>query len=286
MAKIRYRSPELVLKRRRTIKKMTALFVLGFSLLLIGLVFFLRMDRFQIREVSITGTKIIDEKSIRVTVNDTLAGSCLWLIPKTNTFIYSVSSLEKKMLEDYNGILTLNIHREGFQKISIEITERKPHALWCANDFKQDISSDQEIPDCYFVDYAGLVFEKAPFFSGNVYFVYRGKLDKESPLGAHVLDKTTFANFEKFVNSVKTLNVEVVGVLLKEAGDFDLILSSNTKVMLSQNLSYDEMYNNFSSLIKSDQFATTTLDKIDYIDMRFGNKIFFKTKTIQTPVKI
>lgn len=275
MAKIRYRSPELVEKRRRILKRAGAIFVVGTVIILTGLIFFLRMERFLIRDIYVVGTQIIEESSVHNLVNESLTGSYVWVVPKANTFIYSISSLEKKLIEAYPGILSLDVHRDGFQKVSIKIVERKPHALWCKN------VAAEEVQDCYFVDDTGLIFAKAPYFSGSVYFVYKGKLDNETPIGAHILASEKFTDFEKFISLViKNLNVEVTGVSFKEAGDFDLLLPSGAYVMLNQNLSYDDIYNNFGSLIKSEQFATTSLDTLEYIDMRFGNKIYFKSRIV------
>ena len=111
--------------------------------------------------------------------------------------------------------------------------------------------------------------------------MYRGKLDKENPLGARILDQQDFVSFEDFVNHVsKTLNLNIVGVFFKDASDFDLLLDSGGRIMLNKNLSYDDMYNNIGSILKSPQFSSSTLQTLDYVDMRFGNKIFFKTKTL------
>ena len=275
MSRIKYRSPELVERRRHALKLWAWVLSVSAIVLCIGFIFLLRMERFQIREVDIQGTKIIEKSAVQNSVDSSLAGSYVWIIPKTNTFLYSLNNLNKNLLSTFPGIYMLDINREGFQKISIKITERKPHALWCGGENEEDASG------CYFVDGGGVIFSQAPHFSGNVYFVYRGKLDKENPLGARILDQQDFVSFEDFVNHVsKTLNLNIVGVFFKDASDFDLLLDSGGRIMLNKNLSYDDMYNNIGSILKSPQFSSSTLQTLDYVDMRFGNKIFFKTKTL------
>ncbi|MEI6480003.1 MAG: hypothetical protein WCO12_00570 [bacterium] len=272
MSRVKYRSAEALQKRRRSFKRVSIFLSIGIVFIFIGLVFFLRMDRFQIRDVNIEGARIIQESDLRKSVDDTLSGSYVWLIPKSNTFIYNLGTLKSYLLEEFPGIQSITLARDGFNKISLNIEERKPHVLWCPD-------KDEVDQQCYFIDDTGLLFAEAPSFSGNVYFIFRGKLDKDTPLGARLMSQQDFTSFEQFISLItKNLHVDIVGVTFKEVGDFDLDLASGTKILFNKTLSYDDMYNNFGSVLKSDQFASSTINSLEYLDMRFGNKIFFKNK--------
>ncbi len=273
MSKVKYRSAEALQKRRRSFKRVSIFFGIGIVAIFIGLIFFLRMDRFQIRDVNIVGVRIIQESDLRKSVEDTLSGSYVWLIPKSNTFIYNLGTLKSYLLKEFPGIQSITLARDGFNKISLNIEERKPHVLWCPN-------KDEVDQQCYFIDDTGLLFAEAPSFSGNVYFIFRGKLDKDTPLGARLMSQQDFTSFEQFISLItKNLRVDIVGVTFKDVGDFDLGLASGAKILFNKTLSYDDMYNNFSSVLTSGQFASSTIDSLEYLDMRFGNKIFFKNKT-------
>ena len=276
MARIKYRSIEVKEKRRSLAKRMAFIVGVLIIFIVIGIIFLLRMESIQIRETNIEGTNIINKEEIQNVVNESLAGNYLWIIPKSNTFLYSTKNLNKTLTEEFPGIYTLDVSRQGFRKISIKISERKPEALWCEGE------NEGEIPECYFVDSVGVVFAKAPFFSGNVYFMYRGELDNDSPLGAQIFPSKDFSVFQAFVKQTTSkLGVSIVGAELKKGGDFDLILSSGVHILLNRSIPYDDIYNNMESVLKSKEFsATTTLSSLDYIDMRFGNKIFYKAKTV------
>ncbi len=274
MVRIKYRSLEARERRRRFVKRMVIIFSILAILIIVGAVLFFRIEKIQIREVSINGTNIINKEEINNTVNKSLSGYYLWLIPKSNTFLYSVNNLNNILIKDFPGINSLNINREGFKKISIEIEERKPEALWCKDKIEENI------PECYFVDITGKVFASAPYFSGNVYFIYKGELSKEDPLGAQIFTVEDFSLFQIFIKQIKSkLELSIVGVELKNQGDFDLLLSSGTKIMLNKKNSYEDMYNNIDTILKSQQLSSSNLDSIDYIDMRFGNKVYYKAKS-------
>lgn len=272
MFKVKYRSPELKEKRRKFFKRLIISCVICFILVVGGIIFALRMDKIQIKEIKVSETHILNSEVIKSFVENSIQGSYLWVIPKTNTLLYSTSKEEKSLLDNFPGIENVTVSREGLQTLSILIKERKPDSIWCAEGVGEDL------PDCYFVDATGVLFSLAPHFSGNVYFVYRGNLREGSPLGAQILSKEDFTKFQQFLLSIKKLNLNITSVLIKEAGDFEFSLSSGTKILFNSSLSYDNIFTNLDSVLKSGQLASTTLDKIDYVDLRFGNKVFFKAK--------
>lgn len=276
MSRIKYRSPEVQEQRRRFAKRMTLIFGTLTILIIVGVVFLLRMNSIQIKETKIEGVSIIDKKEVEDTVRGTLSGNYLWLIPKSNTFLYSVKKLNNILVQKFPGIYSLDVGREGFGKVYVKIVERKPQALYCKD------GNEKATPDCYFVDSTGKVFAQAPYFSGNVYFVYRGKLNQEDPMGAQIFTEQDFSVFESFIKQAgNKLGLGIVGAELKEVGDFDLLLSSGTKILLNKNISYNDMFNNLDAVFKSQQLSSSTLSTLDYIDMRFGNKVYYKAKTAQ-----
>lgn len=280
MARIKYRSAEVQEQRRLYFKKVALISLTVFILIAGGLVFILRMESIQIRENNIQGASIIDKNEIVEVINNSLSGNYFWVIPKSNTFLYSVTKLNNILIERFPGISTLDVGRDGLRKISVKIEERRPETLWC-NDVVEG-----GIPECYFVDSTGKVFARAPFFSGNVYFIFRGTLGKEDPLGAQIFDSQDFPIFQSFVKQISgKLNLSIVGVEIKSDEDFDLILSSGARILLNKNISYENLYNNIDSVIKSQQISSSSIDTIEYVDMRFGNKVYFKSKTVPVLTK-
>jgi cell division septal protein FtsQ len=275
MSRIKYRSPEVQEQRRRFAKRMTLIFGTLTILIIVGVIFLLRMNSIQIKETNIEGVSIIDKKEVEDTVRGTLSGNYLWFIPKSNTFLYSVKKLNNILVQKFPGIYSLNVGREGFGKVYVKIVERKPQALYC------EAGNEEATPECYFVDSSGKVFAQAPYFSGNVYFVYKGKLNQEDPMGAQIFTVQDFSIFESFIKQAgNKLGLGIVGAELKDVGDFDLLLSSGAKILLNKNISYDDMFNNLDAVFKSQQLSSSTLSTLDYIDMRFGNKVYYKAKIV------
>ena len=273
MSHIKYRSKEVVQKRKRNFIRYLIFTVVLFLILSISAIFLLRIDRIQIKDVEISGEQMVSEKDLSVFINNTIQGSYWWVIPKTNYFLYNPQKTEQDILNQFPTIKSVSITRSDFQKLSVVVEERKPHSLWC----EENETSDPQ--DCYFVDDTGFIFSKSPYFSGNVYFIYHGLIDKGEPIGAYVLPQKDFQDFENFLTLVKNLKLDAVSADMEESKDFDVVLSSGTKILFNSRISYDDIYSNLSSVLKSDQFASTTIDSLDYLDLRFGNKVFLKSKS-------
>ena len=272
MSHIKYRSKEVVQKRKRNFIRYLIFIVILFLILITSAIFLLRIDRIQIKNVEISGEQMISKEDLSTFINNTIQGSYLWVVPKTNYLLYNPKKTERDVLNQFPTIKSVSITRSDFQKLSVVVEERKPQSLWC----EENETSDPQ--DCYFVDDTGFIFSKSPYFSGNVYFVYRGLLDRNEPIGAHVLPQKDFQDFESFLNLVKKLKLNVVSANIEESKDFDIVLSSGTKILFNSQISYDDIYSNLSSVLKSDQFASSTIDSLDYVDLRFGNKVFLKSK--------
>ena len=64
MARIKYRSVEVQEKRRRFAKKVAIISGTLFVLIIVGVIFLLRLEQIQIREVNVEGTNIINKNEI------------------------------------------------------------------------------------------------------------------------------------------------------------------------------------------------------------------------------
>lgn len=267
-----YRSPEFRQKRARKIKLVSIFSTIFFLALVTGLVFLLRMEKIQIREVNISGTKILEADKIKEDTNASLSGAYVWLIPKSNTFLYSKALLAHTLSERFPVIKNITIKRQGFNTLDITIEERKPHALWCQN------PTEGSTPQCFFVDDTGFVFSPSAYFSGNVYFIYHTEVPAEKAIGTSILPEGEFETFEKFVATLEKVGLDISSAEFKDPLDYDLLLTSGTRMMLSRKISYEDAYRNIVSLLKNKEHPVS-FPTLEYIDLRFGNKVYLREKS-------
>lgn len=262
-------------KREKFLIKIGLVFLL-LALIFVGLVFLSRMQRFRISNVDFTGGLLISPDEIKTETQNFLGGNYFWFFPKNNRFLYAHDDLENFLKGRFKRIDTISIYTVDNQTIRITIKERGLYALWCEGQ-----PGDGSPEKCYFMDNNGVVFSESPTFSGDAYFKYYGYMGNEvNPIGMTYLGSIDFFHdLSAFVERVKNTSVRPVYCVAKDSKQFDLILSDGGKVYVDGSVPFSKSNDNLEALLKNLSSATTTRDlNIDYIDLRFGNKLFYKLK--------
>ena len=174
-----------------------------------------------------------------------------------------------------------------------------------------DTEDGDESSNCYFLDKTGYVFSEAPDFSGYVYFTYYGTLLKsdslrlyrgKQPIGKRFLPPEKFAALNDFVGVVRRLDLYPVMYEKQENGTSLLILEDQGRDVVSGTLRFNTRDDlslvaaNLSEIVETgalfrqqgvepdsvetlvaSESATGSKD-FEYIDLRYGNKVYFKFK--------
>lgn len=275
-------SHEEFLKRKRK-KKLWKFGVTIFLIIfLIGLSSYLsHKQEIRISKVELNGGILVTQVEIESKTLTYLYGSYFWLFPKGNIFLYPKDKLEEYLRGVFKRIDTIDIHRKGFQILIIDITERKPFAIWC--DKLPDLMMSVEEENCYFIDQNSTVFAKAPHFSGDAYFKYYGLISLapgESPIGKEYIASTTkFGEISNLVSKTKKLLIFPLYLLAKGDDEFSIILRGGGEIYFDARESLSIAEQNLEALLQTPVFASSTGDlPIEYIDLRYGNKLFYKLK--------
>lgn len=277
---------EYLRKKRRKKLIRYAVFLTFFIFIFGGLSYTSYRKEFRINEVVLKGGLLVTEKEIKEESMEFMKGSYFWLFPKNNIFIYSKRSLEKNLTDKFKRIETIEISRESLTKIVVEITERKPVAIWCkelqniTNATTTETVDVLQKEECFFIDLYSTIFAPAPNFSGDAYFKYYGLVQKDSPIGEkYIASSTQFTNINNFIDLVKKLDIKPRYLKAKEENEFSLVLFGGGEIYFDINKSLDTAYINLETLLKSPELSGEIINSnLDYIDLRYGNKLFYKLK--------
>ena len=235
----------------------------------------------RISKVELSGEVLVKEEDIELSTISYLNGSYLWLFPKDNAFLYPRNALIKNLKDKFKRIDTIDIHLKNFHILTVDITERKPEALWCDSvpNHGGQMEDGSLSERCYFMDGNSVVFAEAPQFSGDAYFKYYGLVDTSTPIGMQYLASTTlFVQIVNFVDLVKSLSLKPIYIVGKDDGEFSMMLSTGGQIYFDTKESLSKTSENLKALMHSPVFSSGAQNNIDYIDLRFGNKLFYKLK--------
>ncbi len=278
---------EEVLRRRRKAKRIKYSIFFGVFVFVVGLISYVsHLPKVRISDVMLTGGILVTEKDVKEESLRFMNGKYFWLFPKDNAFLYQKGDLEKHLQYKFKRIDTIKINLEGLNKIVVDITERKPIAIWCRVG-DELVSTSTEIvtgfpkENCYFMDSMSTIFADAPNFSGDAYFKYYGLVEDSSPIGKrYIASSTEFVSINNFIQLVKDLKVKPVYLKAKEEGEFSLFLQGGGQIYFDVRKSLDLSYQNLETLLKSPELAIRQgYLPVEYIDLRYGNKLFYKLKT-------
>lgn len=239
-----------------------------FVLSLFALIVYLGHASFlSVSTVNVLGASVVSVDAVRDVVKGTTEGNSFLIFPKTNTLLFPKEETREKILASFPRLENISLSREGSTAIVIEVKERTPAYMWCVSDGK----------NCYFVDKTGFIFDTAPEFSANPYFVIKGSVG-DAPIGTFAMTEKTVDFISSFLKEIKKVNSFFEApdyITVKSPDDFSLNFENGFQIFFDTDEAVSLVIENIRLAIERGGIKDKLSD-ISYIDARFGNKIFFK----------
>lgn len=280
-------SPRIIeIRHNRRVKRMR-LVILFFILLVFiigGLAFFSANNKVVIDKVVVSGNHIIDEEDIEKEINKNISGRYVYLFSRNNSFIYPHKKIYDSLLVTFPRIEKLSIYRDNLKTLHIDISERTGSYLYCGENLPENKSEVGE--NCYFVNNDGFIFDKAPYFSGNVYFKYYMMIENSTsdPLGKQMLEIDRFHELARFIDAINSIGFNPIYISLDQMGTYSLYLDANKggtlpKIIFKDKDDFRIIQDNLFLAMKKKEFSSEINSRYDtllYIDLRFKNKVLYK----------
>ncbi|MHB1330374.1 MAG: cell division protein FtsQ/DivIB [Minisyncoccota bacterium] len=269
------RSPEFHKKKEKKRKFFLVLYSILFVLFIISPFYALRQDGLLISSVDVRGNEVTGDIEIKNIVTKNFKGKFLWLIPKSSSLLYPNEKIEKEIMGVIPRIASVSLSLDSANVLGVEIVERKPDSLYC-----KDVSLYRESKGCYFIDKTGLIYSEAPEFAGGVYFVYVSDPEIEDPIRKQFLTQTEMESLKNFVSSLKNFSLEPK-YIVKKIDEYILVLTTGTEVRWNAGQNLENLSADLGSFIRESEISNTELGKLEYLDLRFENKIFYKFSILE-----
>jgi hypothetical protein len=223
-----------------------------------------RIDSLQIKHVAVVGGETIPHQIIKDKANTALSGTYLALVPKRFIPFYP----KKKVAESVRQVSRVkNAHVEltEDQTLTIVFDEYVPSALWCA---------EPESESCLFMDHLGYAFAEAPTLEGSAFPRYIEE-KAEPTVDTQGFDSAFIKDTEAFASMLETqLSLYVTHIYKRGNYDVEYTISGGGVIKVSQSISMQESFDNLQAILLSEEFKHIEPGAFQYIDLRFGDKIF------------
>lgn len=280
-------SPRLVELRRRRQKVLLtkiAIFAFAFIFGMTLLVLISRIPGLNINSVEVKGNKVVDAADIKSVVDQTISGKYLWLFPKTNILFYPKGHIVSALQDSFKRLKDVDASLTGRNTLGVTVSERAPLFTWCG----VKVPDTQKSDTCYFLDKDGYIFDEAPYFSGEVYFKFYGDvvLENGNPAGSYFL-KPDFAKIVTLKTMLEGMGLRPAAFYKDTGEDAKIFLSNSTTSVMGPEILFKtsddlaRVAENLQAAIITDPLKSNLKSKYSsllYIDLRFGNKVYFKFK--------
>lgn len=278
------RAKEIMHKRRMLRVRVFIISFILFCAFIWGLSYLSRDKHVVIDNFIVNGTHVINEEDIIKNIKTNISGKYFYLFAKSNTFIFPQKKIYNDLIKNFPRIESLSVNRDKLKNLVVDITERVGSSLYCGQiipENKNDIGEN-----CYFINNDGYIFDKAPYFSGNVYFKYYLKIDDSgsNALGKQMMKVDDFHQVARFVDLVTALGFEPIYLSKNSDGTNNLYLAhgisdTSPKIIFKDENSLEEIGDNLSVAMRKKEFAdeiNSGYNTLLYIDLRFDNKVLYK----------
>jgi cell division septal protein FtsQ len=259
----RYRNPYF--KKDKKISKIKTLSLVSCSIVFlfstVYLVFFCGF--FDVRSVSIAGIEKIQKKDIETVINKYLNTKKGFIFKNKNFFVYDNDALRKAITDNF-GLTEIQIKRE-VKSLQIVIQERISNLIWRTGDKN------------FLVDINGIVMQE---ISSNDYdgmdlpiFVDFDAITVNT--GNNVLTKNEITAVFDFYNMIGELGIQILTTNINRVAGKWMSAATNKGYDIYFDAFGDirKQADNLKILIEQNKFD---FDSIEYIDLRFGDQVYYK----------
>lgn len=275
---------ELRRKKHKSTRRKVVVILVIFFVVILGLSFASRINKININQINISGNKVVETKEIEDIIKNKISDHYLWLFPKTNFLIYPKRGILNELNNKLKRLKDISISINNFRILEISVSEYEGKYLWCGISLPDLTNSANQ--KCYFLDDNGYIFDEAPYFSGEVYFKFYGNggLSNEIPIGTYFL-KDKFVKIIEFKDAIQKLNLNSTAFWLDNDSEADFSISgepmTGPRIIFKLDEDFGKLAENLQAAVSTEPLRTelkTKLSSLLYLDLRFGNKVYYKFK--------
>ncbi len=275
----------------RTVKeKFGTLALRAMAVILLGSIFFVAVGgvshnaHFKIKKIEVSGQSAVSGDDILAFAQEKLLGNYFFVYARENSLIFPRRGIEDGLLLKFPRLKSARATANDMNIVLVEVSERKPFALWCGEIYNREM---YELNDCWFIDKTGFVFDRAPSFSQGVYLEVYGTLENVSGDGQFLrshLPMERFSRVLSFQDGLRVHGIEVLRIFINPQGEYGVVVGphanyrelSGVEIRFKEEQETDALLKNLLVALPVQLSEGATIKKkLKYVDLRFGNKVFF-----------
>lgn len=267
MARVALPPSRVRARRRRMYRRVSFVAGLALVLLLAALAAAARIPTTLVDTIEVSGVETLSTSSVEAFVRAQMEGEYWWVLPERNIFLYPKAGITAALYAQYPVLSSAEVHAVDFHTVEVKLFEREPRALWCASE-----------DECYFMDAGGTIYARAPQFSSPVYVSYYGGAPGALP--RQYLTQAQFSGLAALVDAIvqKLPQEPLKDAAVDSNGDVHMEFESGFAILFALSQQGGDVFDRLGLALGSAPFAGRPLGDFEYLDLRFGDKLYYKLK--------
>ena len=230
-----------------------------------------------ITKIKISGNKNITQQLLLRQINPQISGKYFQLLNKNNFLLIKTSRIKKILSSQFVQIRKIEIKKKFPSYLEINIIERIPTLIVCSHNQK------------YILDENGQVYDKIDSLPKKDLIILTDKSHRPISLGDYLLDK----KYLSYILKIKKMVEEETGLKLKNnfwtpsliSGDIRTETQTGWKIYFNEQNSLSEEVEMLKAVLNKKITSVTQRAKLDYIDLRIKNKVYYKFRSDDKALK-
>lgn len=226
-----------------------------------GVVGIFYYPKWRVSDLRISGTESLKNDEVASAARRFLDDKILYVLPGDNFVLLRSDALAADLSAALPTIKTLALDRVWPNRLDIAIQERRSWGIYCAN-------------TCFLLDEEGTVYAPAPDFEGNLIIKV---IDERAGIAARLGDKIALSRPVKEIYDKlsATAGERLLGVVIKTDNEWQVQSLSGWRILIDSATDLNIAAKNLGVVL---QEVGDRRARLDYIDLRYGRKIFYKLK--------
>lgn len=266
-------------QRRKKIKRLAVTCGLLITNLLIYtgvLALFAGLPSFAIREIHVEGTTPLREMEVKKFVQDELGKKALFIFPRDSAWLFP-RTLAASVRAAFPWVATAEAYVEG-RNAQLSLTEKKPAFISCNTE-------TDGVRSCYYADNTGTVFAAAPAFSRPVYTEFvRTENQKPLTLGEVLVSREHAETIQTLVALLERQGVMLLSFVPRDAA-YRAYTAAGWYVVFDPAQPVLQTAASIQTVLQVPEIQQSISSqpvKLEYIDVRLTDKVFYKQKETGT----
>ena len=233
------------------------------------------LPRYSIGQMQVSGAQNVSANAIADYAETIIYDGSHHFFSRANIFLYPKALIEKNIPLEFPRVRSAVVSRPSplSNAVTITITERQPFAVWCL-----PAQAGEGTGDCYDMDKDGFIFvATSASASSSAEYVFTGGVSTSTtPIGQ------TFApghaqGLVVFLQLLGQAGLTPEGASVQSDEDFTVPLQEGFSVYASFGQDPGALVSNLQLVLSSSALSGQE-QNLEYVDLRFGNKVYYKLK--------